>query len=294
MASRGTGRAGYRDWESRQEIGDVGMAVKTLGAWNSDEYGVKPALMDLFEHLPDVFFFAKDLEGRFTMANHIFIEKCGMKKPEDLFGLTDFDVFPRHLAEKYVRDDKQVTRSGEALVNVIELVIHIGKSTDWYSTTKLPVRNEAGKIIGLAGFTRDIKKMESGSRHFSEMGEVFDYVMEHYPESIDMSKLASIVCLSISQFERRFKTLFKISPLKYITMVRIHAACQALAEGSERISDIALNNGFYDLSHFNRQFKGQMSMSPSAYRKKYAGVKGPPLPWLSSPGERAAVKATAS
>jgi PAS domain S-box-containing protein len=267
------------------------MAVKTLGAWNSEEHGVKPALMDLFEHLPDVFFFAKDLDGRFTMANHIFIEKCGMKKPEDLFGLTDFDVFPRHLAEKYVRDDKQVTKSGEALVNVIELVIHIGKSTDWYSTTKLPVRNEAGKIIGLAGFTRDIKKMESGSRHFSEMGEVFDYVMEHYPESIDMSKLASIVCLSISQFERRFKTLFKISPLKYITMVRIHAACQALAEGSERISDIALNNGFYDLSHFNRQFKGQMGMSPSAYRKKYAGVKGPPLPWLASPGERAAAKA---
>ena len=71
-------------------------------------------------------------------------------------------------------------------------------------------------------------------------------------------------------------------------MVRIHAACQSLAEGSERISDIALNNGFYDLSHFNRQFKGQMSMSPSAYRKKYAGVKGPPLPWLASPGEKTA------
>jgi PAS domain S-box-containing protein len=264
------------------------MAVKTPGAWNSDSSGVKPALLDLFEHLPDVFLFAKDLEGRFTMVNKIFTEKCGMKKSDDLLGLTDYDVFPRHLAEKYVRDDKQVTRTGEALVNVIELVIHTGKATDWYSTTKVPVRNESGKIIGLAGITRDIKKMESGARHFTEMGEVFDYVMGHYPESIDMARLASIVCLSISQFERRFKSLFKISPLKYITMVRIHAACQALAEGGERISDIALNNGFYDLSHFNRQFKGQMNMSPSAYRKKYAGVKGPPLPWLASPGERSA------
>lgn len=268
----------------------MGTGTKSQGAWNSDATGVKPALLELFEHLPDVFLFAKDMEGRFTMVNRIFIEKCGMKKAEDLLGLTDFDVFPRHLAEKYIRDDKQVTRTGEPLVNVIELVIHIGKATDWYSTTKVPVRNESGRIIGLAGITRDIKKMESGSRHFTEMGDVFDYVMEHYPESIDMAKLASIVCLSISQFERRFKSLFKISPLKYITMVRIHAACQALAEGSERISDIALNNGFYDLSHFNRQFKGQMSMSPSAYRKKYAGVKGPPLPWLASPGERAAAK----
>ena len=65
-----------------------------------------------------------------------------------------------------------------------------------------------------------------------------------------------------------------------------HAACQALAEGNERISDIALNNGFYDLSHFNRQFKAQMAMSPSAYRKKYAGVKSPPLPWLASPNDK--------
>jgi PAS domain S-box-containing protein len=260
---------------------------KSPGAWNSEAFGVKPALLELFEYLPDVFLFAKDMEGRFTMVNKIFVEKCGMKKAEDLLGLTDYDVFPRHLAEKYVRDDDQVRLTGERIVNVIELVIHFGKATDWYSSTKVPVRDETGKIVGLAGITRDIKKMESGSRHFTEMGDVFDYVMGHYPESIDMAKLASIVCLSISQFERRFKSLFKISPLKYITMVRIHAACQALAESSERISDIALNNGFYDLSHFNRQFKGQMSMSPSAYRKKYAGVKGPPLPWLASPGERA-------
>ena len=262
--------------------------MKGPGAWNSDASGVKPALIELFERLPDVFLFAKDLEGRFTMVNRIFVEKCGMKKAEDVIGLTDFDVFPRHLAEKYHRDDKQVAQTGEPVVNAIELVIHIGKATDWYSTTKVPVRDETGKIIGVAGITRDIKKMESGSRHFTEMGEVFDYVMGHYPESIDMAKLASIVCLSISQFERRFKSLFKIPPLKYITMVRLHAACQALAESSERISDIALNNGFYDLSHFNRQFKGQMHMSPSEYRKKYAGVKGPPMPGMALQGDKAA------
>ncbi len=257
--------------------------MKGKPAWDASADGVTGALLDLFEHMPDIFLFAKDLEGRFTKANRIFVEKCGLKREEELLGLTDFDFFPRHHAEKYVRDDKQVIRTGESMINLIELIIHAGKATDWYSTTKVPVRNSAGEIIGLAGYTRDIKQMESGSRHFLEMGEIFDYVMEHYTETIDMAKLASLVCLSISQFERRFKSLFKISPLKYITMVRIHAACQALAETGERISDIALNNGFYDLSHFNRQFKAQMAMSPSSYRKKYAGVKGPPHPWLPAP-----------
>jgi PAS domain S-box-containing protein len=257
------------------------MKAHVKPGWDYSASGVTTSLLKLFEYMPDIFLFAKDLEGRFTMANGIFVEKCGMRNEKDLLGLTDFDVFPRHLAEKYVKDDKQVIETGETLINLIELVIHIGKATDWYSSTKVPVRDANGTIIGLAGFTRDIKKMESGSRHFIEMGEIFDYVMGHYTESIDMAKLASLVCLSISQFERRFKSLFKISPLKYITMVRIHAACQALAEGSERISDIALNNGFYDLSHFNRQFRRQMGMSPSDYRKKYAGVKGAPHPWLA-------------
>ena len=63
-----------------------------------------------------------------------------------------------------------------------------------------------------------------------------------------------------------------VKELKYITMVRIHAACQALADGRMRISDIALNNGFYDLSHFNRQFRKEMLMSPSDYRKKSVGA----------------------
>jgi PAS domain S-box-containing protein len=254
--------------------------TKSKPAWDFGAPGVTSAFLAIFERMPDVFLFAKDLDGRFTMANSIFIEKCGLRNERELLGLTDFDVFPRHLAEKYTEDDKQVLLHGETLVNIIELVIHIGKATDWYSSTKVPVRDPSGRIIGLVGFTRDIKKMETGARHFMEMGEVFDYVMGHFTETIDMAKLASLVCISVSQFERRFKSLFKISPLKYITMVRIHSACQALAESSDRISDIALNNGFYDLSHFNRQFKRQMGMSPSGYRKKYKGAKIAPHPWL--------------
>jgi AraC-like DNA-binding protein len=249
--------------------------------WDANGEGIATGLLDLFTNLPDIFLFAKDTNGQFTMANSIFVQKCGMKNESELVGLTDFDVFPRHLAEKYVKDDQEVFKTGIPLINLIEPVIHIGKSTDWYSSTKVPVRNNSGKIIGLVGFTRDIKKMESGSRHYTEMGEIFDYVMSHYTETIDMAKLASLVYLSISQFERRFKALFKISPLKYITMVRIQAACQALADGRDRISDIALNNGFYDLSHFNRQFRKQLDMAPSAYRKKYAGVKSAPHPWIA-------------
>src|SRR5687767_4861670 len=82
-------------------------SMKGEGEWETGASGIADALRQLFEGLPDIYLFAKDLQGRFTFSNQIFVEKCGLKKAEDLLGLTDFEVFPRHLAEKYVRDDAQ-------------------------------------------------------------------------------------------------------------------------------------------------------------------------------------------
>jgi AraC-like DNA-binding protein len=93
--------------------------------------------------------------------------------------------------------------------------------------------------------------------------------MKNYSRSIDISELAALTFLSVSQFERRFKSMFKITPMKYVSLVRINAACEALAAGKERISEISYQNGFYDLSHFNRQFKKTMGMAPSLFRRKY-------------------------
>jgi AraC-like DNA-binding protein len=64
-------------------------------------------------------------------------------------------------------------------------------------------------------------------------------------------------------------------------LIRINAACQALAEGKKLISEIALHGGFYDLSHFDRQFRKIMGMSPGNFRKRYYGTKDyPRIPGL--------------
>lgn len=252
---------------------DVPLGMGGDAEWMHESGGISDALRRLFEGLPDIYLFAKDLRGRFTFSNQIFAEKCGYRRAEDLLGLTDFDCFPRHLAEKYVRDDALVMRTGKPLSNVVELVINAKGSPDWYSTTKVAVRGRDGRVIGVAGFTRDFKKMSSKSRNQMSMEKVIDYVMEHYAAPIEVETLANLVCLSISQFERKFKSTFGVAPLKYVSMVRIQAACQALAGGDTRISRISSEYGFYDLSHFNRQFRAQTGMSPSAYRKKYVDAK---------------------
>jgi AraC-like DNA-binding protein len=240
------------------------------GEWGAAGNGICAALRQLFEGLPDVYLFAKDLQGRFTFCNRIFAEKCGFRKVEDILGKTDLEVFGPRLAEKYVNDDALVLRTGKPIFESVELVFHVGRSPAWYSTTKVPVCGEGGRIVGLVGFTRDFKKLGNKSRSYIAMEKVVDHVMEHYSSSIQIETLANLVCLSISQFERKFKGIFGVTPMKYINMVRVQAACQSLAATDALISQISLENGFYDLSHFNRQFRAQTGMSPSEYRKKHA------------------------
>ena len=102
---------------------------------------------------------------------------------------------------------------------------------------------------------------------YMEMNQALEYVRTHYAESIRIEDLARLCGMSFSQFERRFRKTFHISPLQHITQVRIRAACNLLTTTRDTIAAIALDVGFYDHSHFSRAFKKVMGVSPSLYRK---------------------------
>jgi AraC-like DNA-binding protein len=78
-----------------------------------------------------------------------------------------------------------------------------------------------------------------------------------------------MVHLSVSQFDRKFKRLFQMTPQQYILRVRINAAAQTLATEAISVAEIAQQAGFYDQSYFTKQFRKQMGLTPSAYRRQY-------------------------
>jgi transcriptional regulator GlxA family with amidase domain len=105
------------------------------------------------------------------------------------------------------------------------------------------------------------------------MNAVLEYVREHYADPIKVEELARLANLSPSQFERRFKKVFQITPTKHILNVRIRAACNLLSSTNDTIAAIALESGFYDHSHFAHNFMRVMGVSPSTYREQ--GRKSP-------------------
>lgn len=236
---------------------------------------------ELFDHLPDTYFFAKDREGRFVAANSAFVKGCGLEEERDLVGMTDLDVWPRHLAEGYRRDDRWVLAHGKAIVNKLELSTNSHGGTNWFSTTKVPMKDRRGVVRGVAGFARDVKRGHTSFHPFMEMSEVMEYIMTNYASTLSLKSLAAKAAMTPSTFERRFKKIFGRTPTDYIRSIRIQAACQLLADDALSISEVAFKIGFYDHSHFNRIFSKEVGTSPTRYRAANASPPNHPWRWAA-------------
>jgi sigma-B regulation protein RsbU (phosphoserine phosphatase) len=98
--------------------------------------------------------FRKDLQGRFTFANQQYCRhyKCRL---ENILGKTDFDFFPKELAEQYQKDDRRVMETGQTY-EIIEEHQPLGQEKTIVQVVKTPLYSADGSIIGLQGIFWDI------------------------------------------------------------------------------------------------------------------------------------------
>lgn len=222
----------------------------------------------LFNHLPEVYFVVKDHAGRVIMANSVAVRMCGFKHEEEMIGKTDYDLFTQDRADIYVKDDQHVLKTGESIIDQVEMAPDPDNSISWFVTTKIPLYSHKNEIMGLACIARSMTEAYEKLRPYAEMNGVLAYVRKNHAQPIKLDDLAQIANLSLSQFDRRFRKVFHITPTKHILHVRIRSACNLLTKTDSTIASIALDSGFYDHSHFIHNFKKVMRLSPSAYRKQ--------------------------
>lgn len=231
----------------------------------------------LFAYLPDVYFFAKNLKGEFVYANEPFVRMVGAVSLEDVLGKNDHDFAPTDLAMRFIRDDREVMKTGRVIDRHVELVPNADGSITWHETSKIPLVDARGRIRGLAGFTRDLHSGEVSWRRFQDLAPVVEYIANHYAEPCRVSDLAALVHKSVSQFERIFRAAFGITPARYVQKIRLQQTCRRLATTTDKIVEIAVSCGFYDHSHFTRSFRADFGLSPGAYRRRHQAGDMPDL-----------------
>ncbi len=121
----------------------------------SDREDAPFLLETLMDNLLDAIYF-KDRQSRFTRVNRYQAARFGLASPALAVGRTDFDFFTDEHAAQALRDEQEILRTGQPLVNVEEKETLPNGEFRWVSTTKLPLRDRQGNIVGTFGISRDI------------------------------------------------------------------------------------------------------------------------------------------
>jgi len=141
--------------------------------------------------------YAKDTETRFIFGNMAVAQGMGVTSPDELLGKTDFGFYPEACATRYHREEQAIMQSGQPLMHREEEVKYLlTNDVAWMLTTKVPLRDDDGKVVGIVGVNYDITErkrteMELVSRN-AQLLELNAKLSRAQAQLVQSEKLASI------------------------------------------------------------------------------------------------------
>ncbi len=144
-----------------------GLQAEIMERQSQEDWQAERALFRaMIEQVQD-YLYVKDLQGRFVIVNPAVAADFGCE-PDDVVGRTDFDFHPKELAVQFHRDEQKIIDSEEPMIAREEFVITPNGNKKWVSTSKQPLRDNSGRVIGIVGIARDItdRKKAEEQVHF--------------------------------------------------------------------------------------------------------------------------------
>ena len=126
-------------------------------------------LRTLIDSLPDPTF-VKDRNSRFALSNTAHLRTLRAASEQEIIGQTDFDRFPQELAAGFYADEQEVMHTGRPLINREEYVVDEQGERRWLWTTKVPLRDDQGRITGMVGINRDITERKQSEEILRRRG----------------------------------------------------------------------------------------------------------------------------
>lgn len=179
------GRDGTRTWtqiikgpirDAENEIIGVQILLWDATARRRTELALEQErylLHALLGNVPDSIYF-KDTESRFVRISRGMAQKFSLPNPEIAVGRTDADIFTEEHARKAREDELQIMATGEPMISRVEKETWPDKPDTWCSTTKLPLYDSQGKIVGTFGISRDISNLKQAEQQLREARDIAD------------------------------------------------------------------------------------------------------------------------
>jgi len=140
-------------------------------------------LRTLIDNLPDRIY-VKDMQGRKTLSNTADMHASGAKSMQEIIGRTDFDVYSPELANKFWADDKFVLETETPTLNREEPGLGKDGNRVWVMTSKMPVKDQSGQVMGLVGIGRDITEKKNIELEIKRQKQFYETLISNSPVAI--------------------------------------------------------------------------------------------------------------
>jgi phosphoserine phosphatase RsbU/P len=143
-------------------------------------------LKNLMDSMSDMIYF-KDIDSRFIMMNKSSAHWQGFSRPDDSVGSSDFDRYQEDDARRMLEEEQRIVRTGEPMVGIEEQETRKNGQRMWVSTTKMPLKDGDGEIVGTFGISRDITEHKEAEQRAARYAEEVRRIKEEMEEDVRMA-----------------------------------------------------------------------------------------------------------
>ena len=140
-------------------------------------------LTKLLETIPDAVYF-KDLDSKFIRLSHSLAQKFGLSDPSEAIGKSDADFFTGERVRQALADERHVIQSGEPILAKVEREIWSDAPDRWSSTTRLPLKDKRGRVIGTFGISRDVSVQIQAEQELGRERDLLKTIINNVPDLI--------------------------------------------------------------------------------------------------------------
>lgn len=227
-------------------------------------------LVFLGRNLPHVWIADKEiLTPSFRTLEMVFLQFTDKILNSQLLALPEFKYISKalSLSERGIQIvDQTLNEVSELMLQMpylkgFERMIHFFKIMDIIGKSESHLYL-ASKEYLKARFTTGNKRIET----------IHEYLMSNYREEVNLKRLAELVNMAEGSLCRFFKENMGITLFEYLNKIKTDFACKLLMDPDLSILEVCLDSGFNNLSHFNKQFRKSVGVTPSLYRKQFKGL----------------------
>lgn len=222
-------------------------------------------LEQMFDSLPDVLVYVKDVECRYLWVNEALVARSGLTSKEEVIGKTSDALFPV-TGPGTITQDLEVIRTNRPSREHFRLYKTPSGERYWCLSSKFPLVGSSGRVTGLIGLSRDLPRPNERHRSYYRLAKFLDYLDRHLEHGVLISEAARHSAFSEDTLGRMVMDVFQVTPKQLLMKRRIDKACQLLEETEKSVAQVSAACGYNDHSAFTRQFRIATQVSPAQYR----------------------------